>query len=264
VSSGALESLFGLTGRTAVVVGASGGLGAEAAYALAGAGANVGLIARRGDRLDSVAKELTDGGARAFAAVGDVMDRDSIRGAIDEVERALGNTWVLVYASGIARLRRAELHSRQDWDESVAVNLTGAFEVTQLVGTRMIERGQGGRIIFISSVAGFAGSPVHRHVGYSATKGGVNMLARQLAVEWAQHRITVNAIAPSYFPTDMTIDRETGTVPDAMRARIEEFTPMGRLGGPGETRTAVCFLAAPASSYVTGTIVPVDGGWSAW
>ena len=260
-----LASLFGLTGRTAVIVGATGGLGTEAAQGLSAAGANVGLIARRVERLRALADEISGGtGVRTCVAAGDVTDRASIAGALDHVERELGPVWVLVYAAGIARLRRAELHSRTDWDESIAVNLTGAFETAQLVGARMIERGRGGRIVMISSVAGLGGNSVHRHVGYSASKGGLNLLVRQMAVEWARHGITVNAVAPSYFPTEMTIDPRTHAVPEDMRTRIEQFTPMGRLGAPGELRTAFCFLAAPASSYVTGAIVTVDGGWSAW
>lgn len=259
-----LESLFGLAGRTAVIVGASGGLGTEAAHALAGAGANVGLIARRRDRLEALANELRVGAVRTSIGVGDVTDRASIEASLDAVERDLGPTWVLVYAAGIARLRRAERQSREDWDQSLAVNLTGAFEAAQVVGGRMIERTQGGRIIMISSVAGLSGNAVHRHAAYSATKGGVNMLVRQLAVEWAKHGITVNAVAPSYFPTEMTIDPRTGAVPEDVRIKIEAHTPMARLGREGELRTAFCFLAAPASSYVTGTITPVDGGWSAW
>lgn len=263
VTRQSLESLFGLSGRTVLVVGASSGLGAEAASALASAGANVGLVARRRDRLAAIADDLRSGGVRAHATVADVTDRASMQHAIEEVEQELGNIWGLVYAAGVAPLGRAERHRREDWDRVVAVNQTGAFEVAQLVGARMIERSRGGRIVLVSSVAGVGGSPVHRFVGYSASKGAVNQLVRHLAVEWAQHAITVNAVAPAYFPTEMTIDR-SGTVPDAMRARIEQFTPMGRLGNSGETQTAFCFLMAPASSYVTGAIVPVDGGWSAW
>ena len=258
-----LDSLFGLAGRTAVILGASGGLGTEAAHALAGAGANVGLVGRRRERLDAVASDIARYGTKTAVALADVTDRPSMEDAIDAVERDLGPTWVLVYAAGIARLRRAELHSRTDWDETLAVNLTGFFDAAQIAGGRMIDRAQPGRIIVISSVAGLTGNAVHRHAAYSATKGGVNLLVRQLAIEWAKHGITVNAVAPSYFPTEMTTDPKTGAVPDDMRAKIEEFTPMARLGREGELRTVFCFLAAPASSYVTGAVVPVDGGWSA-
>jgi NAD(P)-dependent dehydrogenase (short-subunit alcohol dehydrogenase family) len=144
------------------------------------------------------------------------------------------------------------------------VNLTSAFVTAQAVARRMIERGEAGRIIFLSSAIGSGGNPVHRAVGYSATKGGLNNLTRHLAVEWARYNITVNAIAPSYVPTEMTIDPEHGDVAPGQKSRMELFTPMGRLGRPDEIATAVLFLAAPASTYVTGSIVAVDGGWTAW
>jgi NAD(P)-dependent dehydrogenase (short-subunit alcohol dehydrogenase family) len=116
----------------------------------------------------------------------------------------------------------------------------------------------------LSSVMGFVGNAVHQAVGYSASKGALNNLTRQLAVEWARHGILVNAVAPAYFPTEMTIDPRTGEVPPDHVARMEQFTILGRLGRPGELESAILFLAAPASSYVTGSIVAVDGGWTAW
>jgi NAD(P)-dependent dehydrogenase (short-subunit alcohol dehydrogenase family) len=108
------------------------------------------------------------------------------------------------------------------------------------------------------------GNGVHRTVGYAAAKGGVNNMARQLAVEWARHGIRVNALAPSYFPTELTIDPKLGDIPEDQKARMRQFTPLDRLGRPGELETAVIFLAAPASSFVTGSVLAVDGGWSAW
>jgi gluconate 5-dehydrogenase len=128
----------------------------------------------------------------------------------------------------------------------------------------MIARGQGGRIINISSVLGEGANAVHTTVGYAATKGAVTNMTRQLAVEWAPYGITVNALAPSWFPTEMITDPRLGRVHDEQRARMELFTPMGRLGRAGELLGAIIFLASPAASYVTGTILHVDGGWRAW
>ena len=147
----------------------------------------------------------------------------------------------------------------------MALDLTASFELSQLFANRYLERGaSSGRIIFLSSVMGLVGNAVHRCVSYQAAKHGVNGLTKQLAIEWAQHGITVNSVAPAYFPTEMTVDPATGEIPTDMRVRMESFTPMGRTGQPHEIESAVVFLASPMSTYVTGTVVPVDGGWTAW
>jgi gluconate 5-dehydrogenase len=259
-----LEALFGLRDRVALVTGASSGLGAEAARALALAGAHLGLVARRQDRLEALGRELGAHGGRCCPAAADVTDAEALKTALDRIEAELGPVDILVNGAGIAPLGRAEHHTRQKWDAALAVNLTAAFEVSQLVAARWIERGSPGRIIHISSVIGSGGNPVHRAVGYAASKGGLDNLVRHLAVEWARHGINVNAIAPAYFPTEMTVDPELGDVAEDQKARMRQFTPLDRLGRPGEIETAVLFLAAPASSYVTGAIIPVDGGWTAW
>ena len=260
-----LDKLFGLTGSRAIVTGASSGLGVEAARALAKGGADLGLVARRADRLEALAGELADEfGVRTCAAPADVTDSGALEAAFERVEKELGPLDILLGSAGIAELGRAERHKREKWDRVVAVNLTAAFEASQLMARRLIERGSGGNIIHISSAIGSGANPVHHAVGYSVTKAGLDDLVRHLAIEWAQHGIRVNAIAPSYFPTEMTIDPEIGDVRPDQKARMEAFTPMGRLGREGELTTAVLFLAAPASSYVTGAVIPVDGGWTAW
>jgi NAD(P)-dependent dehydrogenase (short-subunit alcohol dehydrogenase family) len=259
-----LEGLFGLKGKVALVTGASSGLGREAARALAKAGADVGLVARRKERLDEVAAELRALGVRAVAAPADVTDRSQLEAAFELVERELGPVDVAVHGAGIAPLGRAEAHARDRWDQCIALDLTASFEVSQLAARRMIARKHGGSIILISSVMGSLGNGVHRTVGYAAAKGGVNNLARQLAVEWARHGIRVNALAPSYFPTELTVDPKVGDIPDDQKTRMRQFSPMDRLGRAGELETAIIFLAAPGSSFVTGSVVAVDGGWSAW
>jgi gluconate 5-dehydrogenase len=259
-----LEEMFGLAGRVALVTGASSGLGAEAARALARAGADVGLVARRTERLEALAREFEEHGVRTCPAAADVTSREAQTAALDQVESRLGPVEIAVCAAGIAPLGRAERHPRAKWDAALAVNLTAAWETSQLVGARMIERGRGGCLIHISSVMGSGGNPVHRAVGYAATKGAQHNLVRHLAVEWARHGIRVNAIAPSYFPTEMTVDPKLGDIAEDQKDRMRSFTPMDRVGRPGEIESAVVFLAAPASSFVTGAIVPVDGGWTAW
>ncbi len=259
-----LDEVFGLQGRVALVTGASSGLGADAAEALGRAGAAVALVARRKQRLEEQASVLAALGVRVLAIEADITVDADVERAVEEVARTLGPIDILLNAAGLSRLGRAERHRRQSWDEVIAVNLTAAFRISQAVGLRMIAAGKGGRIIHISSVMGRGANPVHRTVGYAASKAGVDNLTRQLAVEWAQHGITVNAIAPAYFPTEMTMDPKLGEIAADQLEELKRVTPMGRVGAMGELRSAVLFLAAPASSYVTGSIVAVDGGWTAW
>src|SRR5687767_13040033 len=189
-----LEGLFGLKGKVALVTGASSGLSAEAARALAKAGADVGLVARRKERLDAFADQLRALGVRAVSAPADVTQRDQLEAAFDLVERELGPVDIAVHGAGIAPLGRAEAHGKDKWDQCIALDLTASFEVSQVAAQRMIARKAQGSIILISSVMGFGGNGVHRAVGYAAAKGGVNNLTRHLAIEWARHGIRVNAV----------------------------------------------------------------------
>ena len=259
-----LQSLFGLQGKVALVTGASSGLGIEFARGLAMAGADVALVARRLERLQEVARALAALGVRAQPIQADLRQDVQIEGAIRQAQDRLGPIDILINNAGVAPVGRAERHSMEKWQQAIDVNLTAVFLCCQKVGQQMIERGQGGRIINISSVLGEGANSVHKTVGYAATKGAVTNMTRQLAVEWAPHGITVNALAPSWFPTEMITDPRLGRVQDEQRARMELFTPMGRLGHEGELLGAVIFLASPAASYVTGAILHVDGGWHAW
>lgn len=259
-----LQELFGLKGKIALVTGASGGLGVEFARALAVAGADVAVLARRRERLEQVAAELEGLGVRALPVAVDLTDDAELERALEEVEQELGPVDILVNNAGVAPFGKAERQTREQWDSALAINLTAPFILCQLVARRMIERGGGGRIINISSVMGEVASSIFPTVGYNATKGAVSNMTRQLAVEWAKHRITVNAIAPAWFPTEMNIDPAIGDISPKYKARMEDFTPMGRLGAEGELMGAVIYLASPAASYVTGEVLHVDGGWLAW
>ncbi len=259
-----LEQLFGLRGQVALVTGASSGLGIEFARGLAMAGANVALLARRFDRLQAVAKTCEALGVRALPVQADLGDEDQIDAAIEQITTTLGPIDILVNNAGVAPVSRAERHDRKKWQQALDINLTAVFLCTQKVGKQMIERQRGGRVIMISSVLGEGANSVHKTIGYAATKGAVTNMTRQLAVEWAPYEITVNALAPSWFPTEMITDPSVGRVNDGQRDRMELFTPMGRLGREGELLGAVVFLASPSSSYVTGAILHVDGGWRAW
>ena len=259
-----LAQLFSLEGKVALVTGASSGLGVEFARGLAMAGADVAVVARRLERLQAVAQELEGLGVRAHAVQADLRDEEQINAALAQVEETLGPIDILVNNAGVAPVSRAERHTLDKWQQALDINLTAVFLCSQKVGARMIERQQGGRIIMISSALGEGANAVHKTIGYAATKGAVTNMTRQLAVEWAPHGITVNALAPSWFPTEMITDPSLGRVHDGQRARMELFTPMGRLGQDGELLGAVIFLASPSASYVTGEILHVDGGWRAW
>lgn len=259
-----LESLFGLKGKVALVTGASSGLGVEFAKAMAIAGADVAILARRTERLEALAPEIEAMGVRCLCVPADLAHPEQIEAAVTRTESELGPIDILVNNAGIAPFGKAEKQTAEQWEDALRINLTAPFLLCQRVARNMIERGSGGRIINIGSINGEGGSPIFPTVGYTASKGGVHMMTRQLAVEWAKHDITVNAIAPSWFPTEMSYDPRYNGIKPEYRERMELFTPMNRLGADGELIAAVIFLASPAASYVTGTVLPVDGGWLAW
>jgi gluconate 5-dehydrogenase len=257
-----LEELFGLKGSVAVVTGASAGLGVELADTLAAAGANVAVVARRRDRLEKVAADLAERRqVRTLPVAVDITDRAGLGEAFARIERELGRIDILVNNAGVAPTGRAETQWPESWQQTLDVNLSALFQSSLLAAAAMRRGGNGGRIINIASIFGHLGSSLFRVAAYAASKGGVENLTRQLAVEWAPDGITVNAIAPAWFASEMTAESlEQQGIPE----RMAGGSPMKRMGRQGELRTACLFLASRASSYVTGAIVPVDGGYSVW
>lgn len=246
-----------LDGKVAWVTGAGRGLGAAIAQGLAAAGATVALTARTQTELaETLAKIEADGG-HGLALPADVTDPGQVRGAVGAVLDGLGGLDIVVNNAGISPvLTRSEALDLVDWRRILDVNLTGAFICSQAAGEHMLAA-SGGSIINISSVHGQQGWP--RLAAYAASKGGLEMLTRTLAIEWADRNVRVNAVAPGYFATEMTAGLRASARSDELLQRI----PFARFGIPQEVVGAVLFLASDQSSYVTGSTVRVDGGWTA-
>lgn len=257
-----LDSLFSLRGHLGLVTGASSGLGVECGHALAIGGADVALVARRGERVEALAAELRERyRVRTFATACDVTDDEEIGRALARIRAELGEVDILINNAGISPTGPAEKFPREQWDATIATNLTAPMVLSQRIAARLIELRRPGRIINITSVLAAHGSAVYRLASYTAAKGALANLTRQLAIEWARYGILVNAIAPGWIPTEATAG---GIAKPKWRERMETFTPMARLGRPEEIRGAVIFLASPAASYVTGATIAVDGGYQAW
>jgi NAD(P)-dependent dehydrogenase (short-subunit alcohol dehydrogenase family) len=246
---------FRLDGRTAIVTGASSGLGDRFARALHEAGANVVVAARRLDRLERLVKELD-----VAVAVGcDVtVDADLVRLLDTAVER-FGTVDVLVNNAGMTHVVPALDETRDQFEQVLDVNLTAAWRLAQLVAPRMMEQGAGS-IINVSSVLGLVGAGQIPQSGYSASKAGLIGLTRELGAQWARKGVRVNAIAPGWFESEMTEDMTTDE--DAGLRWIRGRTPMGRPGLVHELDGALLFLASDASSFITGHTIAVDGGWT--
>jgi len=250
----AVEDLFSVRGKVAIVTGASSGLGERFARNLHEHGATVVVGARRLDRLEALADELGDRivPIRCDIAVDEDCER-LVAAAGDRID-------VLVNNAGIAVPMPAEDEPVETWRTVLDVNLNGLFVTTQLVARRMISQ-RDGSIINIASILGLVASAPIRQASYCAAKGAVVSLTRELACQWARKGVRVNAIAPGWFPTEMT--NEKMFEDDDGMDFLKRNTPMGRGGELDELDGALLFLASSASSFVTGTTLPVDGGWTA-
>ena len=252
------EQRFRLDGRVAVVTGASSGMGVTFAEALAAAGARVVVAARRTERLRALVLEIEQRGGQAHAVTCDVSREEEVDRLVSETLGAFGGADVLVNNAGFTTVIAAEEQSAEDFRAHLDVNLTGAFLCAQRFGRHMLEQGRG-NIVNVASVLGFVASGQIRQAAYAASKGGVVNLTRELAAQWARRGVRVNALAPGWFPTEMTADMfgdERSLV--WMRSR----TPLGRGGQLDELIGPLLFLASDASSFVTGHVLTVDGGWT--
>jgi NAD(P)-dependent dehydrogenase (short-subunit alcohol dehydrogenase family) len=256
-----VRDLFDLTGTAALVTGGSRGLGRQMAVALAEAGAALMLTARKEEELRRAAGELRDAGFRAAAAPGDVGRPEDAARAVAATLAEYGRIDILVNNAGATWGAPALEMPLAGWRKVIDTNITGTFLAAQAAARAMIDGGRGGTIVNIASIAGLVGTDpgVLDAAGYSASKGAVIALTRDLAVKWAAHGVRVNAIAPGFFPSKMTrwlIEHRK----EALLATV----PMRRLGGEDDLKGAVLFLASRASAFVTGQVLVVDGGATAW
>ena len=243
---------FSLAGKIAFVTGASYGIGNGLARALALAGARVAVGARTREPLEALAKDI-DGLAVPF----DVRNVADIRRGVDRVESELGGIDILVNNAGLGANHAALDVTEADWDEMMSVNLRGLFFTCQAAARHMLARGAG-RIVNMSSQASLVG--IENHAVYCATKGGVNQLTRVLALEWSPRGVTVNAVAPTFIETPGTKERLDDPI---FRAGVLARIPVQRIGTIEDVAGAVIYLASPAGALVTGSVLTVDGGWTA-
>ncbi|ALJ35535.1 SDR family oxidoreductase [Azospirillum brasilense] len=246
--------ILSLTNRTALVTGASAGLGRHFAGVLAAAGARVALAARRRESLDAAVAEIEAAGGQAIAVPLDVTDAASVRNGVREAAGALGGLDILVNNAGATVAKPALDYAEEEWDRVIDTNLKGAFLTAQETARVMREQGRGGSIVNIASILGLR---VAGHVvAYTASKAGLVQMTQALALEWARYGIRVNALAPGYMETDLNRDFLATDAGQALIRRV----PQRRLGRLADLNGPLLLLCSDASAYMTGAVVPVDGG----
>ena len=256
-----MKNYFDLKGQVAVVTGCSTGLGVQMARALANQGANIVAVARRQNLIEEVAKQIADEyGVETLAVRCDITDTANVEAMVDAVMAKFGRIDILINNAGTGAVAPAEDITDEQFANEMNIDLFGSFRVARAVAKKAMIPAKYGRIINIASMYGLVGNKVASASPYHAAKGGVVNLTRALAAEWGKYCITVNSICPGYFYTPLT--RET-LDSDFFQPNARTMIPEERYGNEGELDTAAIFLASPASSYVTGVNLPVDGGYTA-
>ncbi|WP_458454128.1 SDR family oxidoreductase [Methanobrevibacter sp.] len=254
-----MKNYFDIKDRIAVITGGSSGLGVQIAKALASQGAKIALFARREEKLKVVAEEIADEfGVEVMYAVTDVTDYDNVEDSVQKVIDKWGRIDILVNSAGVGHMKPALEQTIDEWDKHLKIDLSGVYYASRAVGKFMVEQ-KYGKIINLGSIhsrVSIAGGGVSV---YTSSKGGVKNLTQDLAVEWAPYNITVNAIGPAYFASEMT--EEVINSPEFAPV-IQAYCPMGRVGAPGELDGIAIYLASDASSFCTGQLICIDGGWT--
>lgn len=255
-----MSNVFDLKGNVAIVTGASTGLGVQMAYALARQGATVVCVARRQNLIDEVAAAITkETGAETLALRCDITDTQNVEQVVDAVLAKFGRIDILVNNAGTGAVAPAEDITDEQFQNEFDIDLFGSFKMARAIAKKAMIPVKYGRVINISSMYGMVGNKIAPCSPYHAAKGGLVNLTRALAAEWGKYGITVNCICPGYFYTPLTVDTLNS---DFFQANAKAFIPLERYGNEGELDTATVFLAAPGSTYVTGVILPVDGGYT--
>ncbi len=252
------HQLFDLNGKTAMVTGGSRGLGEVSVMALAKAGADVAVCGRKPADLDRVSGAARAMGRRSMGFAMDVTVKSNIHNCVEKILDEFGRIDILVNNAGVNHRVSVLEFPEEQWDLVIDTNLKGFFLVAQAVVPQMIERGYG-KVINMSSILGKVGLP--NQVAYASSKGGVDQMTKVMALEWAKKGVRVNAIGPTYFETELVAPLRDD--PERF-AFINDRTPMGRWGYPPELEGIVIFLASPASDFITGQTIYIDGGWTIW
>ena len=255
-----MKNYFDLTGSVAVVTGCSTGLGVQMAKALASQGANIVALARRKEMIDAVAADLEkEYGVSAIGVACDITDTDRVEAAVDEIMAKFGRIDILINNAGTGAVAPAEDITDDQFVNEMNIDLFGTFKMARAVAKKAMLPAGYGRIINIASMYGLVGNKIAPASPYHAAKGGVVNLTRALAAEWGDKGITVNAICPGYFYSPLT--KETLDT-EFFQNYAKTMIPQGRYGNEGELDTSAIFLSSPASTYVNGVILPVDGGYT--
>jgi len=253
-----IQALFDVSGKVALITGATGGFGKAAAKGLAAAGAKVMATARTVSALELLVKEIREDGGQASFSPGDPVNHEDVKRVVKNTVDTFGGIDILVTAAGINKVKAIVEQPVEDWEQIMDVNVKGTYLFCREVGKVMINQGRGGKVILVGSARGHLG--LGNYSAYSPSKGAVHLLAKTLGCEWGPHKINVNAIAPTVFRTPLT---QWMFDDNAFYLNFLKRIPIGRLGEPEDFIGTVIFLSSKASDFMTGAVVDVDGGYTA-